>query len=63
MSGDGQVKGTHPAVGQECQTDRSTLKPIPSSSLASVKVNPWKIAVGPGLKGPSPVMFNPRRQL
>ena len=50
-TGDGQSK--RPAVSQGCQTDRSTLKP---SSLASVKVNIWKIAVvqGAGAKVPSP---------
>ena len=32
---------------QGCNTDRSTLKP---SSMASVKVDDWKIAVGHGVK-------------
>ena len=40
--------------GRGCQTDRSTLKP---SSLTSVKVNDWKIAVGQGVKVPSPDIF------
>ena len=35
-----------------CQTDRSTLKP---NSLASVKVNYWKLAVRQGVKLPSPI--------
>ena len=41
-------------VSQGRQTDRSTLKP---SSLPSVKVNYWKIAVGHGVKVPSPDIF------
>ena len=39
---------------QGCQIDSSTLKP---SSLASVKVNHWKIAVGRGVKVPFPDIF------
>ena len=41
------VKGKRPAVSQGCQIDRFTLKP---SSLASVKVKHWTIAVGQGVK-------------
>ena len=46
--------------GLSCQADRSTLK---SSSLASIKVNFWKVAVGrcrrpsQGLKVPFPGIF------
>ena len=49
VSGDGQSR--HESDGQECKTDRSTLK---HSSLASVKVKGWEIAVGQALKVPSP---------
>ena len=37
--------------GLGCKTDRCRLK---SSILASVEVNYWEIAVGQGLKVPSP---------
>ena len=40
--------------GQGCSSKPSTLKP---SSLASVRVNYWKIAVFQGLNVPSPGMF------
>ena len=40
--------------GHGCQADRSTLKP---SSLPSVKVDYWKIAVGQGLNVPPPSIF------
>ena len=43
LPGHGLVKGKRPAVSQGCQTDRSTQT---SSSLASIKVRDWKIAVG-----------------
>ena len=39
---------------QGCQANRSTLKP---SSLASVEINYRKIAVGQGVKVPSPDIF------
>ena len=42
------------SCGQGCQPDRSTLKP---SSLASVKVHDWKIAVRQGVEGRSPDVF------
>ena len=57
MSGDGRPRGQSP-VGQGCKTERSTLKP---SNLASVKVNRWKVAVGQGVKGPSPGISGPNR--
>ena len=41
-------------VSQGCKTKRFRLKP---SSLASVKVNYWKIAVGQGVKEPYPDIF------
>ena len=41
--------------GQGCQTEPYRLKP---SSLVSVKVNYWKIAIGQGVKVPSPGIFN-----
>ena len=55
MSGDGQSR-ERPAV--------RSVKPIvgdyilPGSSLASVKVNYWNIAVGPGVEVPSPDIFD-----
>ena len=59
----GPQQRCHKAVSQDktsivqgCQTDRFILKP---SSLASVKVNYWKIAVSQGVKGPSSDIFAP----
>ena len=51
LFGDGQGKTS---VGQRCHIGRYRLK---RSSLASVKVNYWKIAVGQGIKVPSPDIF------
>ena len=48
------VTEERPAVSQGCQIDRSTLK---NSNLASVNASYWKIAVGQGVKGPSPDIF------
>ena len=45
------IKEQAPSSGQGCKTNRSTLKP---SGLASAKGKCWKIAVGQGLKVPSP---------
>ena len=53
MPGEGQSReNVH--SGQGCHTDRSILKP---SSLASVKVNYWKLAVGQRGQVPSPGIF------
>ena len=38
------------SVGQGCEMDDSTLKPI---SLASVKINDWKLSVDQGVIVPS----------